>query len=122
MSDVELRRAIYRSFADTGRPPEGLDAAALERLAGQHAVTLDEGGAILFSNPFSSRPTGYRAEVGGRTWDATCAWDAFGIVAALGGEGRVVSPIGAFEAPGPSGAVIHVLVPAARWYENLAFT
>lgn len=122
MSDVELRRAIYRHFAETGRAPDDFDPATLRRLAEQHAVVLDEHGRILFSNPFSDRPTGYRAVAGGRAWYATCAWDAFGVLAALGVEGQVVSPVGDFEVPEPSGAVAHFLVPAARWYEDLAFT
>jgi hypothetical protein len=122
LSDLELRRAIYRSFAEKGRAPADLDPETLQRLAGQHAVVLDEAGRIVFSNPFSSRPTGYRAVVRGRSRDATCAWDAFGVVAALGAEGKVVSPVGDFDVPGPSGAVAHFLVPAARWYDDLAFT
>ena len=41
------------------------------------------------ANPFSGVPTPYRVVAGGRTWFANCAWDAFGICAALHADGRI---------------------------------
>ena len=40
-------------------------------------------------NPFSVVPTAYRVQAGGRWWYGNCAWDAFGICAALHADGRV---------------------------------
>src|SRR5687768_17853503 len=43
------------------------------------------------ANPFSAVPTAYRVRARERWWYANCAWDAFGICAALGVDGRVES-------------------------------
>ena len=41
------------------------------------------------ANPFSAVPTPYRVQADGRSWFANCAWDAFGICAALHVDGRI---------------------------------
>ena len=41
------------------------------------------------ANPFSAIPTAYRVHAAGRSWFANCAWDAFGICAALHTDGRI---------------------------------
>jgi len=57
---VELRRQIYRHYAQTGGPP-ALAAEDLQALEAVHAVVLDAQGAIAFANPFATgletRPT-----------------------------------------------------------------
>jgi hypothetical protein len=72
----------------------GVDAtavsAAWQRLHDAHAVVLDaETGAIRMANPFSAVPTPHRVSAAGRRWYANCAWDAFGVCAALNADGRV---------------------------------
>ena len=65
-------------------------------------------------------------------WYANCAWDAFGICAALQVDGRVESacpdcgePI-AVEmrggAPDDDSLLFHCLVPAERWWDDIGFT
>src|ERR1700693_4324366 len=49
---VELRRRIFRHYANTGSPPE-LPRETLEELAAKHAVVLDDTGGIAFANPFA---------------------------------------------------------------------
>lgn len=128
-ADVRLRNELYRHFVETGSPPRA-DLEALRRLHDAHAVVL-EGDRIRMLNPFSLVPTPYRVHAGGRWWYGNCAWDALGIVAALGGEGHVsascpdcAEPIeldvrgGRLAADG----VFHCLVPAARWWADIVFT
>jgi len=136
LSDVELRRRILAFFVETARAPKPADVDATaddyRRLADAHALVLDADGAIVIANPFSGMPTAYTAEADGRTWDANCAWDGLGILAALGGDGAVhttCSDCGeplALEVRGGSlaetGTVAHFLVPAAAWYDDLVHT
>ena len=82
------------------------------------------------ANPFSAVPTPYRVDAG-RRWFANCAWDAFGICAALHVDGRVETTcadcgetITSRSAGGPDdeSLVFHCLVPAARWWDDIVFT
>jgi len=123
---VELRRRIFRHYADTGSPPE-LPREQLEELAAQHAVVLDEAGHISFANPFATGPAALTVTTGERTFAAACPWDALGILALLEEDGRVTDADGlSLEIQGgqltATRVVFHVLVPAARWYEDLRFT
>jgi hypothetical protein len=140
-ADLEVRNLTYRRFVELGRAPGpdelGPDPdgvlAAWRRLHDAHALVLQPGGGqLLMANPFSAVPTRHRVEAAGRWWYANCAWDAFGICAALGVDGRVETscpdcgdPI-AVEVrdrrPGDPSPVFHCLVPAAAWWDDIAFT
>lgn len=132
MSDVELRRAIYRHFATTGRAPSPVEVGATaddyRRLAANHAVVLDDDGRIDFANPFASGPTDYVVEVDEVERFGICAWDGLGVLAALGRDGSVRVPSQALVlevrggALAPNPAVAHFLVPAANWYDDLRHT
>jgi hypothetical protein len=84
------------------------------------------------ANPFSAVPTAYRVRAGDHWWYANCAWDAFGILAALGVDGRIESSCPdcgesyATEVAGRevdrSDLLFHCLVPAARWWDDIVFT
>ena len=128
---VEMRRRIFRHFADTGGPPE-LAPAELAALAAEHAVVLDDEGRIAFANPFATGPAAYRVATDARTYAAVCVWDALGIAAALGADARVETrcpdcgdPL-ELEVPdgelAPTETIVHFLVPASHWYDDLAFT
>src|SRR5438309_1649930 len=129
MDLVAVGRQIYRLYAATGRPPR-LSVNELAALAADHAVVLDPAGAIAFANPFATGRSAFRVRTPGRIHGAICAWDALGVLAALGSDGTVEGHCpdcgqtislevqrGKLE---PSAAVAHFLVPAARWYEDLA--
>jgi len=136
LSDVGLRRRILAFFAERARPPSPADVDATagdyRRLAETHAVVLGEDGSIVIANPFSGVPTAYTAEAGGRSWDANCAWDALGILAALRRDGTVRTscsdcgePLALHVRGGAlvgTDAVAHFLVPAAAWYDDLVRT
>ena len=130
-ADLELRNRLYREFVETGRRPDA-DPDALRRLHEEHAIVLDDRGRIRMLNPFSLVPTPHRVQARGRWWYGNCGWDSLGIVAALGGEGRYetscpdcAEPI-ALEVQGGElrgdGAVFHLVVPAAQWWDDIVFT
>jgi hypothetical protein len=116
--DVQLRRELFEAFA-AGAPLPEADYGAL---AAHHVVALDEHGRVLMAHPFANHTGGARVDAGGRTWWGNCAWDAFGIVAALDLRDATITAQGITLAPGDDDAVFHVLVPAAHWWEDIAFT
>ena len=140
--DVQIRNHIYRRFVELGRAPTFAELKdelgnevepALRRLHAAHALVLEADGAeIRMANPFSAVPTPHRVEAGGRSWYGNCAWDAFGIPAALDVDGRVSSvcpdcgePIEIdirAEHAVPDEHVFHVAVPAAHWWDDIVFT
>ena len=121
--DLELRQAIFESFAHTGGPGEHGD---LTRLAEQHIVVLGDDGRLLMAHPFAAHQNGARVESDGREWWGNCAWDAFGIVAALDLQRATITAQGITlhvdrdEIEGD--AVFGVLVPAARWWDDIGHT
>jgi hypothetical protein len=101
MDHEDLRLAVYRSFAATGRPPDiddlarelGTDAATVQAglaaLARARHLVLD-GTAIVMAYPFSAVPLGFVA-MGARTlWWGGCAWDSFALSHLLPDEGDVL--------------------------------
>jgi hypothetical protein len=143
--DLALRNQTYATFVERGRAPAaeelagraGLSVdevrAGWRRLHDAHALVLDpETGAIRMANPFSGVPTAFRVRADGRWWDANCAWDAFGICAALHADGRIETscpdcgaPISVDvrdRRPDDEALLWHCLVPAARWWEDIVFT
>lgn len=143
--DLLLRNKTYSLFVELGRAPSLAEtanamgwsgdrvAAGWRRLHEGHALvlqdTLDE---IRMANPFSAVPTAHRVLANGRWWYGNCAWDAFGILAALGVDGRIESscpdcgePISlVVTAVGidDTSLKFHCLVPAASWWDEIVFT
>ena len=143
--DLHLRNATYGLFVALGRAPTADEVAAQEdlprtevlaawrRLHDEHALVLHvRGEEIRMANPFSAVPTAYRVRAGGRSWYANCAWDAFGICAALDSDGTIDTvcadcgeslTIGvANRRPDDAELVFHCLVPAAAWWNDIVFT
>ena len=144
--DLEVRRAVYSSVVADGRSPTvaatavALDrdeeevAAAYRRLHDAHALVLFPGLLeIWMANPFCFAPTPHRVTAGGRTWIGTCAWDALGIPAALHTDGVVESECACCGEPlvlevvngeltRGSELLVHFVVPARRWWDDIGFT
>jgi alkylmercury lyase-like protein len=139
-ADIELRRRTYAYFVEHGRAPTAAELgepddvlAGWRRLHDEHALVLNPAtDELRMLNPFSAVPTAYRVHAGGRWWYGNCAWDAFGICAALHVDGRVESscpdcgePL-AVELrggdPDDESLLFHVLVPAAHWWDDIVFT
>jgi hypothetical protein len=144
--DLDVRRHVYFSVVANGRPPtatktaaaldRGEDevVAAYRRLHDAHALVLLPGTTdVWMAHPFCFAPTPHRVRTGGREWTGTCAWDALGIPAALHGDGRIESECACCgEAvslevrdgelvEGPD-LLVHFLVPARRWWDDIGFT
>jgi hypothetical protein len=138
--DLELRRRSYAFFVENGRAPGAAELgepeeilAGWRRLHEEHAVVLNRAtDELRMLNPFSVVPTAYRVQAGGRWWYGNCAWDAFGICAALRTEGRIETSCPdcgeslAVEVrdgpPDDESLLFHVLVPAAHWWDDIVFT
>jgi hypothetical protein len=144
-ADLELRNRTYGLLVRQGRAPtsdEVADASGStrdgvrsgwQRLHDAHALVLEPStGEIRMANPFSAIPTAYRVQAGGRWWYANCAWDAFGIPAALHVDGRIETscpdcgePIAVEvrdERSSDEALVFHCLVPARHWWDDIVFT
>ena len=144
-ADLTLRNLTYGLFVSLGRAPipsevaeragrpEEEVRAAWGRLHDRHAIVLDaDDGSLRMANPFSGVPTPHVVEADGRRWYANCGWDAFGICAALGVDGRIATscrdcgdPIEIEVCdgrPDDESLLFHCLVPAARWWDDIVFT
>jgi hypothetical protein len=143
-ADLLVRNATYGLLVELGRAPVAHEVAAgvgrtetdvraaWRKLHDEHALVLDAEGDLRMLNPFSAVPTAFKVHAGDRSWYANCAWDAFGICAALDVDGRIETrcadcgePI-AVEvvdgAPDDKTLLFHCLVPAARWWDDIGFT
>ena len=136
------RTFIYAQFAATGARPTieqtsrqlGISseavAALYRELDARHAIVLEPGTEqIRMANPFSAVPTPFTVTAGNITYWANCAWDAFGIPAAL----HIDADIMAWDAfdgtplrlqvrdttfSGDNG-LVHFPLPCRRWYDDL---
>jgi hypothetical protein len=148
MDDVDLRvrNHLYAAFVREGEAwasgetaialqlTEPAVAAAYERLHEAHALVLEQDRrSIRMLNPFSVVPSEHVVDAGGRSWFANCAWDALGIPAALGTDGTVRSTcadcgevlelevrVGRLVRGGD--LLVHFLVPARHWWDDIVFT
>ena len=142
--DIQLRNATYRRFVELGRAPTAAEVAVAtqrsepdvragwRRLHDAHALVLDGTGEIRMANPFSAVPTLFRVEAAGKHWYANCAWDAFGIGAALHVESVIDTECADCHEgirlhvkggrPDDDHLVFHVLVPAISWWQDIGFT
>ena len=154
--DLALRNRTYALFVDLGVAPTveqtatsmgwtvGEVAEGWRRLHDGHALVVQEGieaqaerpraalPMIRMANPFSAVPTVHRVRARGRWWFGNCAWDAFGILAALDVDGRIETscpdcgdPISiqvAAGLPDDTGLSFHCLIPASNWWDDITFT
>ena len=145
MDSDALRRFIYDELITRGLPPR------TERIASHFGVTRDAArsaladlkvgktvlvhpstGEIWMAGPFASAPTSYQITRNGISWWANCAWDLLGVAAIVGAPARLDATctdcglpfsvdVGA-DGPPPSDWVVHFLLPARRWYDDIGFT
>jgi hypothetical protein len=144
--DLDVRRHVYFSVVANGRAPTPDEAASsleleprvveasFRRLHEAHALVLfPDSSQIWMANPFCFAKTPHRVLAGGRTWTGTCAWDALGIPGALHGDGTIDSECACCgeavtlrveegELVEGSDLLVHILVPARRWWDDIGFT
>ena len=143
--DRAVRLDIFGRAAETGRVPTPAETAralgrpqaaveeALRRLAAARVLILAPGTTTIWAaNPFCAVPSAFRVAARGRTYWGICIWDALGIPAALHADATVTARCGDCgdelvlevrdEALVRSEGIVHFGVPAARWWENIAFT
>ena len=144
-ADIDLRNLTHGLFVKLGRAPAAEEVArgarstiaeveaGWRRLHDRHALVLDaDTNELRMANPFSAIPTPYHVLALDRWWYANCAWDAFGICAALHVDGRIETscpdcgePIIVDvkdERPVGHDYAFHCLVPAESWWDDIVFT
>jgi len=141
---AEVRIAIYAAIEASGSAPAAADIAAdrhlepakvesaLRALDAAHVIVLQPGTTeIKWAPPFSAVHTAFRVRAGRTAWFAPCAWDAFGIPAAIDLDARIDAACAWSKDPIPCGVefgraygdgVIHLLVPAAHFWDDIAYT
>jgi hypothetical protein len=142
--DLALRNLTYALFVDLGRAPTAAEVAGAavlreaqvqacwERLHGAHALVLDPAGVDTVRGRDAGERVRHPDPAGGRWWFGNCAWDAFGICAALHQDGRIETvcadcrqPVRIAvrdQRPDDDSLLFHCLVPAARWWDDITFT
>ena len=136
--DRKVRAAIYTLFAEGSTDVDvtlvadrgGWDtdevAVSFSNLSREHRVVLTPtSDRVWMAHPFSGLPTPYTAEIGERSWFANCAWDALAILALLGdgiarGEDALVWNV--VEGVVSPDGLVHLLVPARRFWDDIGFT
>jgi hypothetical protein len=143
---TRVRIFIYTHIADHGAPPSSQRIATemsisteeareeLEALALSRQVILDPSTReVWMAGPFSAVPTRYRVHGDHVSWWANCGWDMLGVPAFLGQSVRVDSicadcdtsvqlDVDRETGPANDQGLIHILLPANRWYADIGFT
>jgi hypothetical protein len=141
----DLRRFVYERIIDDGVVPTVADVAhrfdvsppivvdAIRHAAlGKTLVLHPQTSEIWMAGPFAAYATQYRVTAGNRSWFANCAWDMLGIATVIGGAVQIdasctdcgesiryaVDP----ETDHVGDEIVHFLLPAHRWYDDLGFT
>ena len=141
----DLRIFIYEHLVANGLPPtletiahrfgmrrsEAREALAAVKI-GNTILVHPESGEIWMAGPFSATKTDYEAVAGNRTYWANCAWDVLGIPMILNEPvqihtkctdcGSAMTIDGSPAKPPTETAVVHFLVPARHWYDDIGFT
>ena len=141
-----LRVWIYEYVVDVGAPPTAHAIAghlsvapeqacnALEALHERRELILHpKTREIWMAGPFSAVPTPFRVHGPKASYWPRCAWDMFGIAAFMAESVHAEAvcadcaepfafDIDASHGPRAPGGLVHILVPAGRWYEDVGFT
>ena len=151
----QARHFVYSHIAETTRPPSVDETAAhfnitteeageyYKELNNRHAFFLEPGTlTVRMANPFSGIPTDFKVHANGKTYFANCAWDMFGIPAALHcdavidaictesnetvqieiKDGQITDYQFTNSQSTITQLLVHFPLPFARWYDDLVFT
>jgi Alkylmercury lyase len=144
--DTSVKLHVYEMIARTTRMPTSIDVAlvvgssmadveqAFQRLYEKRLLVLEPGASarIRMAPPFSGIETQHRVKIEEKVYFANCAWDAFGIAAALKRDADIDSTCAdcseplTFQIrdgrPLPQECVVHFAVPAAHWWQDIIYT
>lgn len=146
MNALDLRVYVYDRVLATGTLPISKEIAAhfgvpqqavldalRELKIGKTILPHPRTGEIWMAGPFSSAETPYKVIGQATKWWANCAWDMLGIAVLANepvhiqascchcGESMTLD----VDHRGPTAdanAVVHFLVPASHWYDDIGFT
>jgi len=145
MNSIErrVRAHVIDRLRDTGAAPGVADVSealeipqadvtvSLRSLADQHRLVLrPRSDAIWMVHPFSGIETDFVVRAKGRCWYANCVWDGLSILG-LVGDGRLEthSPqtgeairFDVEDDRVAEDAIVHFLVPAKRFWDDIGFT
>ena len=90
-------------------------------------------GEIWMAGPFASSPTDYKVIGRATHWWANCAWDMLGVAVLVNEPVRIEArctdcatpmtfQVDARDQSLNDDSVVHFLVPAAHWYDDMGFT
>lgn len=145
MNDFErhVRAHVIQTLCDTSTAPSAaaiasaLDSSeaevclALRCLADEHRLVLIPGtDSVWMAHPFSAVATDFLVRIGDRNWYANCVWDGLSILALFGnGMLDTHSPqtkesmrFSVKEGMVDGDGLVHFLVPAKHFWEDIAFT
>jgi hypothetical protein len=136
-----VRTLIYEQIVTAGHAPTVAEVAnlsggseeeiadAFRSLADAHIVVLKAGTTDLWSAPpFSAVPSSFTVQSGQRSWYAPCAWDMFGIPAALDRDATlhaqcawsgVALPAAVKDRQVSGAGIIHLVVPARHFWDDI---
>lgn len=144
--DQAVKRAVYDYIVENAKSPSSAELAmrlkddpaavaeALRRLGKARALVVKDTPepTVFMAMPFSGFETQHRVIVDQKTYFANCAWDAFGISAALHRDARIESSCGFSgepityhirnNRPDPQQGLAHFAIPAAHWWDDVFFT
>jgi len=144
--DTAVKLNIYETIANTTKMPTSREVAsalgssaneveaAFERLYQKRLLVLEPGSAsqIRMAPPFSGIETQHLVKIEHKTYFANCAWDAFGIAAALKSDADIASSCpdcGELLSlqikdgrPLPQESIAHFAVPASQWWKDIIHT
>lgn len=128
------RTAVAPSVAETATTldiPQSDVVEALHSLADQHRLVLLPGtDAVWMAHPFSAIATDFVVYAAGQRWYANCVWDGLSILGIVG-DGKLETHSPQTGAPirfdvlngqVTGDAIVHFLVPARRFWDDIGFT
>ena len=142
---TRMRMFVYDHLIATGFMPSIDDIAghlqlsrveATERLGGlkigKTILVHPTTGEIWMAGPFSATETQYRVVGRRASWWANCAWDMFGVATIVGEAvgiethctecGDPWTLTADPQSPPAQEGIVHFLLPARKWYEDIGFT
>jgi alkylmercury lyase-like protein len=148
LTPAALRVFIYDHLLAAGLPPstgeigahfsvsaDTARASIASLKIGKTVVPHPDTGEIWMAGPFAAYASSYRVHGSRVSWWANCAWDMLGVPRLAHERVRVDTqctecgdPITLDVDPergvtsGTRGMVVHFLVPARRWYDDIGFT